>query len=280
VKLGVITDEVSQSIREAAVFAKHFGLTGLELRSVNDRGPFAWTDEDVEEIKRTAAEFGLEICAISSPLFKCDMDDEAAVKEHIAGFRRCAENARKLGCTIIRGFDFWKNGASTEKRAEYFEKIVDICEKFGVYCALENEPATNGGTPAKVYELVKAIASLWVKVLFDPGNTFFYSPEEQPFPDDYERVKDEIIHVHIKDSLCEGGKPKAVCIGTGWVDYPGFISELRRDKYDGYMCLETHYRHSAELDESQLNLPGGMAFSVGAASASAESMAAFRELLK
>lgn len=40
-RLGVITDEVSQDIWEAAGFARHFGLDALELRSVNDRGPFA-----------------------------------------------------------------------------------------------------------------------------------------------------------------------------------------------------------------------------------------------
>ena len=279
-KLGVITDEVSQSIREAAVFAKHFGLTGLELRSVNERGPFAWTEEDVEEIKATVAEFGLEIAAISSPLFKCDMDDEDAVKAHIAGYEKCARIANELGCNIIRGFDFWKCGASIAGRVEKYRPIVDICEKYGVYCVIENEPATNGGTPAKVYELVKAIASPWVKVLFDPGNTFFYSPDEKPFPDDYELVKDEIIHVHIKDSMCVEGKPGAVCIGAGWVDYPGFLAALKNDNYTGYMCLETHYRHAAKLDEALMNLPGGSAFSEGAAAASTESMAALKVLLK
>ena len=279
-KLGVITDEVSQSIREAAEFAKYFGLDGLELRSVNDRGPFAWTQADVEEIKNTADEYGLEIAAISSPLFKCDIGDEKAVAENIEGFRRCAGYAKYFGCNIIRGFDFWKCGASVEERAAKFPEIVKICEEYKVYCVLENEPATHGGIPAKVLELVKKINSPWVKVLFDPGNTFFYSAEEKPFPEDYELVKNDTIHVHIKDSLCEDGKPKAVCIGTGWVDYKGFIAALKKDGYDGYMCLETHYRHSAELDETQLNLPGGAAFSKGAASASVESMAAFKELLK
>jgi sugar phosphate isomerase/epimerase len=76
------------------------------------------------------------------------------------------------------------------------------------------------------------------------------------------------------------GKPEAVCIGAGWVDYPGFLAALKNDNYTGYMCLETHYRHAAKLDEALMNLPGGSAFSEGAAAASAEIMAAFRELLK
>jgi len=279
-KLGVITDEVSQSIRTASEFAVHFGLSALELRSVNDRGPFAWTDEDVKEIKSTADEFGLEIAAISSPLFKCDIGDENAIAEHIKGFRRCAEYCISLGCRLIRGFDFWKCGASVAERAEKFAPIIDICAEFGVYCVLENEPATHGGSPAKVLELVKAIDSPWVKLLFDPGNTPFYGDSVCPYPDDYELVKGEMLHLHIKDALRENGEGRAVCIGTGLVDYPGLIAALRRDNYDGYMCLETHYRLTGNLDEKQLSMPGGSAFSQGAATASAESITAFKKLLE
>ena len=278
-RLGVITDEVSQNIREAAEFAVHFGLEALELRSVNDRGPFAWTENDVNEIKQVADEFGLKIAAISSPLFKCDITDEKAVAEHIEGFRKCAEYCRILGCNMIRGFDFWKCGASVEERAEKYLPIVDICTEYAVYCVIENEPATHGGSPAKVLELVKSIDSPWVKLLFDPGNTPFYADAVRPYPDDYELVKEYMMHMHIKDAVRENGGGRAVCVGTGLVDYPGLLAALKRDGYDGYMCLETHYRHSGELDEKQLSLPGGSVFSRGAASASAESITAFKKLL-
>lgn len=278
-KLGVITDEVSQSIAEAAEFAVKFGLDALELRSVNDRGPFAWTEDDVDGIKRVADANGLDIAAIASPLFKCDIDDDAAIAEHIAGFRRCAEYCKKLGCRMIRGFDFWKSGATVAERAAKYAPIVEICAGYGVYCIIENEPTTHGGSPEKVLELVKAIDSPWVKLLFDPGNTPFYADGARPYPDDYELVKPQMMHVHIKDAVRENGEGRAVCVGTGVVDYPGILRALKRDGYDGYMCLETHYRLNGSLDEKQLNLPGGSAFSQGAAAASAESIIAFRALL-
>ena len=69
-KLGVITDEVSQDIFEAAEFAKKHGLDTLEIRSVNDHSPYLLTDEDVAQIKKAAADNSLEVVAISSPLFK------------------------------------------------------------------------------------------------------------------------------------------------------------------------------------------------------------------
>ena len=38
-KRGVITDEISQDIEKAASLAKQYGLTGLEIRSVWEKGP-------------------------------------------------------------------------------------------------------------------------------------------------------------------------------------------------------------------------------------------------
>ena len=46
-RLAVITDEVSQSLWEAADFARENGMTGLELRSINGRGPFEWTQAEI-----------------------------------------------------------------------------------------------------------------------------------------------------------------------------------------------------------------------------------------
>jgi len=278
-KLGVITDEVSQNIEEAAAFAAHFGLDALELRSVNDRGPFAWTDDDVAQIKAAADAAGLEIAAISSPLFKCHIGDPGAIAEHIEGFRRCIRHCKALGCSIIRGFDFWKEGAPLDKRAEHFAPIVELCAENEIFCVLENEPATHGATPTDVLELVKLIDSPWVKVLFDPGNVPFAVENARPYPDDYEAVRGHVKHIHIKDAVRENGQGRAVCIGTGAVDFAGFVKALRRDGWEGYMCLETHYRKSAELDEAQLVMPGGSSFSAGGAAASVESMAAMLKII-
>ena len=278
-RIGVITDEASQNIGEAAAFAANFGLDALELRSVNGRGPFAWTEADVAEIKAAAAAHRLEIAAISSPLFKCRISDEKAMEENIEGFIKCIAHCRELGCNLIRGFDFWKEGAPLEARVAKFAPIVKLCEENQVYCVLENEPATHSATPALVLELVKAIGSPWVKMLFDPGNIPFAVENASPYPDDYELVRNDVAHIHIKDAVREAGKGRAVCIGTGLVDYPGLLAALIRDGYEGYMCLETHYRNTTKLSEGQLILPGGQTFSEGGAAASFESMTAFTAII-
>ena len=68
-KLGIITDEVTQDIFEAAAFCKKHGLECMEVRSINGHSPFDYTDEDVEQIIAAAKQYDLEVTAISSPTF-------------------------------------------------------------------------------------------------------------------------------------------------------------------------------------------------------------------
>ncbi|MBE5782694.1 MAG: sugar phosphate isomerase/epimerase [Clostridiales bacterium] len=278
-QLGIISDEVSQNLREAAAFAKAYGLSALELRSVNDRGPFEWAMEDAQTIKAIADEFDLSIAAISSPLFKCSIHDEKAVSQHIAGFRRCAEYCHLFGCKLIRGFDFWDCGASLAERAEKFAPIIEICREYGITCALEYDPSVHASTPKKIKEIVESIHDPCIRALFDPGNGLFSTPNSHPYPDDYHLLKPLLVHIHMKDAICTEEGTQAVKIGDGQVNYPEFFQALKDDGYEGYLMLETHYRLNAQISEELLKLPGGSTFSQGAYAASKECMEAIQKMM-
>ena len=49
--------------------------------------------------------------------------------------------------------------------------------------------------------------------------------------------------------------------------------------FRSWLSMETHYRLNARLSEEQLRRPGGAAFSEGGAAATAESVAALKEIL-
>ena len=279
-KLGVITDEVSQDIFEAAEFAKKHELDSLEIRSVNNHSPYELTDKDVAEIKKAANENGLKVAAISSPLFKCDFYDDSARAEHIKGFKRCVEIAKELGASMIRGFDFWENGVSLEERVSAYKPIIEICEKENITCVIEFDPSIHSSTPYKVAELVNAINHPNIKALFDPGNTPFADNSIPPFPNGYNSLIPNIKHIHIKDPVIIDGKVDCVKVGDGnIVDYVGLFKQLIKDDYNGNIMLETHYRKNIELTEEQLKRPGGSAFSNGAYPASEESIVGLKKLI-
>ncbi len=269
-KLGVITDEVTQNIFEAAAFCKKHGLQCMEVRSVNDHSPFEFTADDISDINTAAKEYDLSVCAISAPLFKCDFDDDAAIATHIENFEKCALRANQLGAKYIRGFDFWDIGVSIEKRAEKYKQIAQICEKYDIICVIEADPSVHSNTPHKTAELVSKIDSPYIKVLFDPGNEVWVN--EKASEDAYDAVKPYLAHIHIKDADIIDGKPDGVKIGEGLVDYKTLFARLINDGYSGNVMLETHYRKNVELTEEQLKRPGGSSFSLGAYEASEESI--------
>ncbi len=279
-EVGFITDEVSQDLKVAAEFALKYGLTALEIRSVDGLSPFEYTDEKIAEIKAICREKGLHIVAVSSPLFKCDFDDADAVQNHIQSFKRLAAQAKELGAKLIRGFDFWACGASLEARAEKFQPIIEICRKYGITLVVEYDPKVHSCTAQKLAELVAAINDPCIKALYDPGNGPHADPTDIPYPDAYEALKPKIAHIHAKDSAIRKDKACCLKIGEGTVDYAGLLKQLFTDGYTGGLMLETHYRKKTELTDEQLKQPGGQAFSDGAYEASTESMEQLLNLIK
>lgn len=278
-ELGVITDEVSQDIFAAAAFCQKHGLTCMEVRSVNGHSPLQYTDEDVAQILEAATQYKLSVCAISSPVFKCEYDDSAAIEAHILGFEKCAGLANKLGAKYVRCFDFWDRQIPLADRAAMFDKLLPLCEKYDVYCLVESDPAVHSNTPHKLAQLLKAINHPRVLGLFDPGNEIWVTG--QTSPDAYDTLKPcGIAHMHVKDAILCNGKATAVKIGTGLADFAGIFRKLLKDGYSGHVMLETHYRKKADLTEEQLKQPGGADFSDSALEASEESILALQEIIR
>lgn len=277
-KLGIITDEVTQDIFEAARFCKEHGLECMEVRSINNHSPFDYTDEDVEQIIAAATEYELEVTAISSPTFKCEYNDEEAKAANVAGFEKCAIIANKLGAKYIRGFDFWNKEVPVEVRATMYDDIIALCEKYNVYCVLESDPAVHSNTPHRLAELLTAIHNPRVKALFDPGNEIWVTGKTSE--DAYDKLAPcGIVNLHVKDGINNGGHIKAVMPGTGVADFVGIFKKLITDGYSCGVMLETHYRKNVELTEEQFMCPGGADFSNGAYEASEESIVALKEII-
>ena len=261
-RLGVITDEVSQDFEVALDFAKTYGLDCVELRSAYEKGPFDYTEEDILAIKAISDRYGIPVTAISSPMFKCEYSEEN-IKLHTEKFKKLLGFAKILGAKKIRCFDFLKNeGVSREMIREAYMEAYAAAEADGVSILIESEPTTNSQCCKDIKELVETVNRPLFKALYDPGNNI-YATDEIPYPDGYLAIKDLIGHVHIKDAKREGGETIATAVGEGEVDYPALFAELKRIGYDGDIMLETHYRPAGAIDDATLKNPKGSAISDG-----------------
>ena len=261
-RLGVITDEVSQDFEVALDFAKTYGLDCVELRSAYEKGPFDYTEEDILSIKAISDRYGIPVTAISSPMFKCEYSEEN-IKLHTEKFKKLLGFAKILGAKKIRCFDFLKNeGVSREMIREAYMEAYAAAEADGVSILIESEPTTNSQCCKDIKELVETVNRPLFKALYDPGNNI-YATDEIPYPDGYLAIKDLLGHVHIKDAKREGGETVATAVGEGAVDYPGIFKALKEAGYDGEVMLETHYRPAGAIDDATLKNPKGSAISDG-----------------
>ncbi len=282
-KLACFTDEISQDLATAIAVCKEYELDGVEIRSVWDKPPQELSDDDVARIKDMLGEAGLATCCIASPFFKCDLGNEAEYEEHLRILRRCIWMGQQLGTNIVRGFTFWKKGPLTDEVfqqiLEAYKEPVNILASEGAILGIENEASTYLGAAHEVKRFIDALGSEHVRAIWDPCNELFAENGETPYPDGYSHIKNDIVHVHIKDAgPGENGELTCLRIGDGLIDYPGQFQALIDDGYEGYASLETHWRPKA-LTKEQVDRPGGAAYSENAEQASRQCLDRIKEIL-
>jgi L-ribulose-5-phosphate 3-epimerase len=137
-------------------------------------------------------------------------------------------------------------------------RAVELGAEAGVRVALEIEWECAVATRSEAAEVLGAMATDGLGIVWDPGNEARLTGAASP-PDGEAAVRERIVHVHVKD-VDERGEWARV--GSGLVDWRGELRRLAADGYDGLLSLETHY-----------SLPDG-----GLPAATRESAAALREL--
>lgn len=284
-KLACFTDEISQDLEHAVRVCREYGLDGIELRSAWGKGPHQNDAGDMERIRAVVQAAGLEVACIASPFFKCDIDDEDAYREHLGILRRCIALGRALGTNLIRGFTFWRtrdpDEALYDEIAKRLAEPLRIVDGEGAVLGIENEASCHVGSAQELRALLDRLESDRLKAVWDPSNQV-YMPDSVPLPlpDGYELIKRDIIHVHVKDSRrLPGGERVHTPVGEGDVDWSAQFTALRRDCYNGYCSLETHWRPSAELTAELMNQPGGENYTEGAEAGTRICLANIRGLL-
>jgi len=268
--IGVISDEVSQDLDTVIQFAKDFSLDGVEIRSIGGKAFKDLTTADAREIGAKLRDAGLTIAGAATPVFKCELEDKAAIAEHIDMFKRSLDHARLWDCKIARVFTFLRKDPVTksehlERAAEHFHSLLDAANGSGVTIGVENETSTLVCTGPEMASIFGLLPDPRIGGVWDPCNILFLAGHEGDPVEEFDRVAKRVSHVHIKDARRENGKPAAHCVevGTGDVNFESQFRKLRQIDYRGWITLETHWRIQA-LGEDQTHLPAGYAFSANA----------------
>jgi L-ribulose-5-phosphate 3-epimerase len=267
-KLGVITDEVSQDLEQALVWAKSFGLGWVEFRFVWNKYITDFTSDEVSKAKDLLAKYSMRVSVVDSPYFKTMLPGTASkfddpkndkLQSDFASqgaiLERAFARAKDFGTDKVRIFAFLRVADPNtvfDRVAKELDRTAETARKEGIHLVLENEFSCNVATGKESAAMLKAVKSPALGLNWDPGNAFA-TGEKKPYPDGYDALdKKRIWHMHLKDAQDAPNKDGYVWrpIGGGSIDYLGQFRALLKNGYEGTISLETHYLNAAKNKEA------------------------------
>jgi sugar phosphate isomerase/epimerase len=140
--------------------------------------------------------------------------------------------------------------ALDQRAAERFDRLRQICSRFldaGLVPVHENCHTFGGMSLDHCQQLLDAVPGL--KLVFDTGNPPLTDDFSKPYPYPkqsswafYERFKQHVVHVHIKDSRYDESTGTEVYTypGEGQGDVVRIVHALKSHGYAGAFSIEPH----------------------------------------
>ena len=237
-------DEISPELDEQLETLAQESISCMELRSVWNTNVLDLTDEELQKIKSAAAERGIGISSIGSPIGKVPVTDPLG--PHLHRFRRALHAAHVMQTPYVRVFSFFI--PEGQEPARYREEVIGRmgimageAQDSGVTLLHENEKKIYGDVPTRCVEILSGVDSPALRAAWDAAN-FVQCGVGHPYEEGYESLQPYIEYVHVKDAL--SGLGTVVPAGEGDGQLPETLSALRASGFDGFFSLEPHLASS------------------------------------
>lgn len=260
-KVSIFADEVDPDFDTALEWMKKNGVKYIEPRGIDGKNIADFTDEEARQLKAKLDGLGIGVVALGMPTFKCALSAEVGVtgddyqqrggtyEEHLSYLRRGFVLGGIFGTKITRLFTFWVTDEENawQKMSAHVGAAAREAELAHFTLAVENEHSVIAMRGKEVGQLIDETGSPNLKAIWDTGNTRYLGGT--PFPEDFAHVRDQIVHVHLKDVHYEDGETEGKAIGEGDVDFHGTFEALAEDGYDGALTIEPHYRPGGDMTQ-------------------------------
>jgi sugar phosphate isomerase/epimerase len=256
-RLSALGDEAAGPIALQCAALRELGLSHIEVRQSGGRVLVDAGPEVTAEAAAAVAAAGLRVSAYASPLGKVPVDSD--LEEHRRRFAAALEVARRLGTDGIRVFTFRMPEGTWGQHRDTVLREMAFCareaERAGLRLLVENERGIYGDLPERCLDVVQAVGSPALRLLFDPAN--FIQCGAVPYPDAWELLRPHVAYVHVKDARRADGQVTPAGEGDGRL--PEFLRALAASGYDGFLSLEPHLRGEDRMERAVRALRGVLA---------------------
>ena len=229
-----------------AVFMKKGSFTDA-MKKVKEAGYQAiefwtWWDKDMDLLQKTQAELGLEVATFCTKFV--NPGDKELQADYIKGLQESIKAAKQLNCSTLIGqagweFDsFKKEITRRQHRAAFLETMklaAELLEKENMNLVIEplnllvNHPGYHLSTSEDAFDVIDAIGSSRVKILFD---IYHQQITEGNLIRNITANIDKIGHFHA------AGNPGRNEITKGEINYRHVFEVIRQTSFDGFIGLE------------------------------------------
>jgi len=237
--------------------AVEYGYQGLELRGVEGEMDLTkatpFIASRLPATKRELKERGLAIPCLDT---SCRFDQAAAIDNSIDEGKRHIDLADELDAPSIRVFG--DRIPDSQSREKIIEQVIEgllalaqhaegtsvqvLLESHGDFARLQN-----------LLDVMRAVPHPHVGVLWDVHHPYRFFSE--PLADTYEKLKDRIRHVHLKNSVATDDGVRYCLLGQGDVPVGEVLRLLASGGYDGWIAFEWEKRWHPEIEEPEVALP-------------------------
>jgi len=233
------------------------GYHGVELRIMENEviDPAKLDRGARQALRRVYHSRGLDVvCVGASSRFSAMAFADRLAQEK--GLLAYIELAADLDAPLVRTFGGeTPEGATLEQSmarvAEHMNRVARRAEELGVTVALETHDGFSRSTT--VMGAMAQVNSPAIGVLWDTHHPYRMG---ETAAETYERVKDRLVHVHIKDAVkkADGGW-QLVLLGKGEVTCKESMQVLKAAGYKGYFSAEWEKKWHAEIEEPEIAIP-------------------------
>lgn len=221
---------------------KELGLDGMELNYGYE------LINNIERYQRASDETGMMFPTIGMNVF-CG---ESYVAKGSEGFfeqeiRKALECAAGLNVKTLQIPAFVKSDIQTEEElmcaAGNLKRACELAERYGIYIGTEN--ALDEEENMRLFELVD---HQLLKLYFDNQN--LWRMKGIHCKGVLEKMREQIVEVHAKDSRVFGGRQKWKPLGKGDAEFKTSMKFLKENGFDGWVHLENDYQVSVSADKN------------------------------
>jgi sugar phosphate isomerase/epimerase len=243
-RISGIADEAGRDIATQIRAHRELGWTHLDLRAVDGVNVTSVSDAAFEDIGRKIQASGLQVANFASGVCCWGRTVKDDFRVDFEELRRAIPRMRRLGTDTIRVMSCPQPAgpeapepAYTEEVFRRLRELARMAEAGGVTLVHENVGTDwTRNDPDRMLRLVDAVDSPNFRLLFDMGNFGGGDPAEETLRV-YERIREKIAYVHLKDCAPDGQNTWA---GEGVVPIRELLKRMVRDGYDGYVSMEPH----------------------------------------